>query len=67
VTQYQAVDDYSWAHGNHTWKFGVNFHRQLVTDYDPLEYTAGLVETFTITDFFNGGSTQPGKSGGEGG
>jgi hypothetical protein len=57
VTQYQVVDDYSWTHGDHTWKFGVNFHRSLVTDYDPQEYTAGIVEPFTITDFFNGGST----------
>ncbi|HLJ28198.1 MAG TPA: TonB-dependent receptor [Candidatus Angelobacter sp.] len=57
VTQYQAVDDYSWTHGNHTWKFGVNFHRNLVTDYNPQEFTAGFVEPFTITDFFNGGST----------
>ena len=57
VTQYQAVDDYSWTRGNHTWKFGVNFHRNDVTDFDPLIRTSGLVVPFTLTDFFNGGST----------
>ena len=57
VTQYQAVDDYSWNRGKHTWRFGVNFHRNDVTDFDPLIKTSGLVVPFTLTDFFNGGST----------
>lgn len=57
VTQYQFVDDYSWTRGNHTWKFGVNFHRNDVTDFDPLIRTSGLVVPFTLTDLFNGGSS----------
>jgi len=56
VTQYQGVDDYSWTHGNHTWRFGVNFHRNDVTDYDPQEFTAGLLEPFSLADFYAGGN-----------
>ncbi len=55
VTQYQAVDDYSWTHGNQTWKFGVNFHRNDVTDFNPQILTAGLISVNTLADFFNGG------------
>lgn len=33
VTQYQAVDDFSTTHGNHTLKFGINFRRNDITDY----------------------------------
>lgn len=56
VTQYQGVDDYSWTRGNHTWRFGVNFHRNDVTDFNPQETTAGLVTVGTLADFFNGGN-----------
>jgi hypothetical protein len=56
VTNYQFIDDFSWIHGNHTWKFGVNFHRSLVTDSDPQQVTAGLVTVNTLVDFFNGGN-----------
>jgi Carboxypeptidase regulatory-like domain len=34
VTQYQLEDDFSWIHGKHTFKFGANFRRDLVEDYD---------------------------------
>ena len=34
VTQYQLEDDYSWIKGKHTLKFGANFRRDLVEDYD---------------------------------
>jgi len=57
VTQYQAVDDYSWTHGNHTWKLGANFHRDDVTDFSPSIKTSGLVIPFTLKDLFNGGSS----------
>ena len=67
VSQYQLVDDYSWTHGNHTWKFGTNFHRNLVTDFDPQEITNGLVTVGTLGDFFNGGNASgimvPGPTG----
>jgi hypothetical protein len=34
VTQYQLEDDFSWVKGKHTIKFGGNFRRDLVEDYD---------------------------------
>jgi Carboxypeptidase regulatory-like domain len=34
VTQYQIQDDFSWIHGKNTLKFGVNFRRDLISDYD---------------------------------
>jgi hypothetical protein len=34
VTQYQLEDDFSWIKGKHTLKFGANFRRDLVSDYD---------------------------------
>lgn len=57
VAQYQFVDDYSWTRGNHTWKFGVNFHRSNVTDFDPQENSEGLLTINSLLDFFNGGTT----------
>jgi hypothetical protein len=54
VTQYGVVDDFSWQKGKHSLKFGVNFHKDDVTDYSPGIGTIG--ETFgeSLTDFFNG-------------
>ncbi|WP_058187509.1 TonB-dependent receptor [Terracidiphilus gabretensis] len=37
VTQYQISDDYSWIVGKNTLKFGANFRRDLVSDYDSQE------------------------------
>jgi Carboxypeptidase regulatory-like domain len=34
VTQYQLVDDFVWIKGKHTFRFGENFRRDLVSDYD---------------------------------
>jgi hypothetical protein len=34
VTQYQIEDDFSWIHGKNSLKFGENFRRDLVEDYD---------------------------------
>jgi hypothetical protein len=34
VTQYQFIDDVSWVHGNHTFKFGENFRRYDVSDHN---------------------------------
>jgi outer membrane receptor protein involved in Fe transport len=39
VTQYQLVDDVSWTHGKHNFKFGGDFRRDLISDYDGQEYT----------------------------
>jgi hypothetical protein len=32
VTQYGVVDDVAWTHGNHAFKFGVNYRRNDITD-----------------------------------
>jgi hypothetical protein len=34
VTQYQLEDDFSWIHGKNSFKYGANFRRDLVEDYD---------------------------------
>jgi hypothetical protein len=34
ITQYQFIDDISWTHGNHTFKFGENFRRYDVSDHN---------------------------------
>ena len=57
VTQYQIVDDYALTRGNHTLKFGVNYHRNDVTDFGPQVLTAGLLQPNSLQDFFNGGVT----------
>ncbi|HEX7284960.1 MAG TPA: TonB-dependent receptor [Candidatus Angelobacter sp.] len=57
VTQYQFVDDFSLTKGKHTMKFGVNYRRSDVTDFDFGIGTSGLVTVNTLNDFFNGGST----------
>lgn len=56
VTQYQGVDDFSWQHGRHSLKFGVNFRRNDLTDYTPGGFFATIPEaTFaSLGSFFNG-------------
>jgi hypothetical protein len=34
ITQYQIIDDFSWTHGNHTFKFGENFRRYDISDHN---------------------------------
>ena len=34
ITQYQFIDDFSWTHGNHTFKFGENFRRYDISDHN---------------------------------
>ncbi|HTZ49844.1 MAG TPA: carboxypeptidase regulatory-like domain-containing protein [Verrucomicrobiae bacterium] len=34
ITQYQFIDDFSWVHGNHSFKFGENFRRYDVSDHN---------------------------------
>lgn len=58
VTQYQAVDDYSYNLGSkHTLKLGENFHRYDISDHDFGDRQVGLLIPFDITSFFNGGTT----------
>jgi len=56
VTQYQISDDFSWQHGNHALKFGVNFRRNDVTDYTPGGFNATIPTAVFASEasFFNG-------------
>ncbi len=52
VEQYQIVDDLSINKGSHTFKFGVNYRRYDVTDFDYGINTSGLASA-TVDGFFN--------------
>jgi outer membrane receptor protein involved in Fe transport len=54
VTQYQIVDDFSKLIGNHSLKFGVNFRRYDVTNYDPGAGAIGSSSGLDLGSFFNG-------------
>ena len=59
VTQYQFVDDLSWVKGNHTFRFGYDFRRDDVNDYDSQQNEAGTYGLY-MADFANGNiSTGP--------
>ena len=45
-TQWQLVDDVSWATGHHDFKFGINFRRLDVTNYDGSGDIPGLFGSF---------------------
>ncbi|MEO8725891.1 MAG: carboxypeptidase regulatory-like domain-containing protein [Acidobacteriaceae bacterium] len=61
VTQYQITDDLSKNIGNHELKFGVNFRRNLVSDYATGPNTAGSLAFGSLSDFYNGQfGTSPG-------
>lgn len=52
--QGQIVDDYSWIKGNHTFKFGVNYRKNEVTDYS---YEQGQIGSYlfqNLSDFATG-------------
>jgi outer membrane receptor protein involved in Fe transport len=53
VTQYQFVDDLSWVKGNHTFRFGYDFRRDDVNDYDSQQNEAGTYSLY-MSDFANG-------------
>jgi hypothetical protein len=57
VTQYQIVDDYSWVRGKHNLKFGVNFRRNDITDYDPQNGSIGFSSSESFANFFSGNGT----------
>ncbi|HJT01375.1 MAG TPA: carboxypeptidase regulatory-like domain-containing protein [Terriglobales bacterium] len=58
VTSYQITDDLSWTRGNHNFKFGVNFHRNNVSDHDFGFFSSGeTLGSESMTDFFNGNAT----------
>ncbi len=55
VTQYQVDDDFAWIQGKHSIKLGVNFRRDLVSDFDAQVLTDyPLVESFTLDGFYSG-------------
>jgi hypothetical protein len=63
VTQYQLEDDLSWTHGAHNWKFGVNFRRDLVTDYDAEESTDfPFLLVYSLNDIAQGALSAPGSA-----
>ena len=54
ITQYGIVDDFSWSRGRHTFKFGVNFRRDDVSDHNFVGVIPFLQET-SLNDFAFGG------------
>jgi hypothetical protein len=56
VTQWQFIDDFAKTVGRHSMKFGVNFRRYDITNYDQSEFITPLVEP-GLADFFNGNAT----------
>jgi hypothetical protein len=60
VTGYQLVDDFSYSlNARHTLRFGVYFHRNLISDHDMGILTSGEDLPFNLASFFN----QPGTCG----
>jgi hypothetical protein len=53
VTQFQFADDLSWIRGSHTFRFGYNFRRDDVSDYDAQENIQGNY-ALLMSDFANG-------------
>jgi hypothetical protein len=67
VTQYQLTEDLSWTHGKHSFKFGANFRRDDVEDYDAQEEEDfPQLEVFSLNDLaqgqLNGPNSQYGGS-----
>ena len=54
ITQYGIVDDFSWSRGRHTFKVGVNFRRDDVSDHNFVGVIPFLQET-SLNDFAFGG------------
>ena len=60
ITQYQFVDDFSWVRGRHTFKVGVNYRRDDVSDHT-FEFITPEVVEFTLGDFVTGGGGTTGN------
>ena len=60
ITQYQFVDDFSWIHGRHNFKVGVNFHRDDISDQN-FTFVTPIVLPLSLDNFATGGTagTQP--------
>ena len=53
VAQYQFVDDLSWVRDRHTLRFGYNFRRSNISDYDAQQNVQGDY-FLSLADFANG-------------
>jgi len=61
VTQYQFQDDFTWVKGKHNLKFGANFRRDLIEDYDAqVLQDYPLNENYNLSTYF-GGQLSPGS------
>ncbi|HTQ53734.1 MAG TPA: TonB-dependent receptor [Bryobacteraceae bacterium] len=54
VQQGQIGDDFTWTKGRQTFKFGLNWHRDWVYDFDFQQATQGALWVGTIDDFYAG-------------
>ena len=54
IVQYQVTDDFSYTSGIHALKIGINYHRDLIHDYDFGMNTAGELFLGSLDDVFNG-------------
>jgi hypothetical protein len=61
ITQYQFVDDFSWARGRHSFKVGANFRRDDVSDKTPGIFTSPAIVEFSLADLALGGSGPQGS------
>ena len=59
ITQYQFVDDFSWVHGRHNFKLGLNFHKDDITDGN-FFFTTPEVVPFSLANFATGGTAGAG-------
>jgi Carboxypeptidase regulatory-like domain len=53
-TMAQVTDDLSITRGAHTFKMGLNFRRDDLTDYDAQQNTGGQIQFGSLQDFANG-------------
>ena len=53
-TMGQVTDDLSITRGSHTFKMGINFRRDDLSDYDAQIGTGGFASFTSMTDFYNG-------------
>lgn len=56
VTQWQIIDDFAKTMGKHSLKFGVNYRKYDISNFDASQYVTPLVEP-GLNDFFNGSAT----------
>lgn len=56
VTQFEASDDYSITRGAHTFKAGLKYRRDWVTNTDYSIFSTGAVVPITQASFFEGGT-----------